>query len=159
MPRLQKKSDVTSLIDIILTAKEESPLTEIAVIGRPSWVTIADGLKEKLFQADVYIPSVSISIWKTLTAKTSLPTTKRIFRHPPLKSYPVYAASRLRCCKLLPPLQAYAPEDYSMTPADSHPQLQVDVDLSRMPSGGYLNPICYMIRFAPFQYIEKIRIE
>lgn len=154
-----KKSDVTSLIDIILTAKEESPLTEIAVIGRPSWVTIADGLKEKLFQADVYIPSRFYFDMENADSKNFLADYKRIFRHPPLKSYPVYAASGYDVANYFLPLQAYAPEDYSMTPQTATPQLQVDVDLSRMPSGGYLNPICYMIRFAPFQYIEKIRIE
>ncbi len=71
-----KKSDVTSLIDIILTAKEESPLTEIAVIGRPSWVTIADGLRKSCSKPTYIFLPVSISIWKTLTAKTSLPTTR-----------------------------------------------------------------------------------
>ncbi len=75
MPRLQK-SDVTSLIDIILTAKEESPLTEIAVIGRPSWVTIADGLKGKA------VPSRRIYSFRfyfdmeNADSKTSLPTTR-----------------------------------------------------------------------------------
>lgn len=154
-----KKNDVTTLIDLILSAKEESPLTEIAVVGRPSWITLADGLKEKLFQADVYIPSRFYFDMENADSKSFLADYKRIFRHPPLKSYPVYAASGYDVANYFLPLQAFTPEDYTLTPHSVSPQLQVDVALAKVPSGGYLNPVCYMVRFAPFQYIEKIKIE
>lgn len=155
-----KKADINVLLDILQSVKEESPLTEIAVMGRPNWVTFADGLKEKFCYNDVYIPSRFYFDMGNNDSKAFLSTYKEIFRHPPLKSFPVYAAMGYDVANYFLPLQAYSPDDLSAKPILSTPQLQVDVDLDKVSeTGGYLNPVCYVIRFTPSQYVDKIKIQ
>lgn len=155
-----KKTDVTTLIDILQNVKEESPLTEISVVGRPNWITFSDGMKEKLCQNDVYIPSRFYFDMGNSDSKAFLAAYRYIFRHPPLKSFPVYAVMGYDVGNFFLPLQAYSPEDYSVIPSTSTPQLQVDIDLKKQgENGGYLNSTCYLIRYTPAQYVDKIKIE
>lgn len=155
-----KKGNVSSLLDIVASAKQESPLTEICVVGRPSWITLVDALKGKMHAADVYIPSRFYFDMDNADSKEFIADYKRIFRHPPLKSFPVYSAMGYDVANYFLPLQATAPGRYDATHSPEHPQLQLDIALRRAGTdGGWLNPVCYMIHYAPMQYVDKIKID
>jgi len=78
---------------------------------------------------------------------------------PPLKSYPVYAAVGYDVADFFLPQQAFNHDNYLAVPQQATPQLQIDVELLREPSGGFLNDTGYMIRYSPLRYVEKIRID
>ncbi len=154
-----KKSAVARVLDILTHAREEAPGVELAVVGRPGWITFADALKDKMYLLDVYIPSRFYLDMDAMDSKDFLKDYARVFRHPPLKSYPVYAAVGYDVADFFLPQQAFNHDNYLAVPQQATPQLQIDVELLREPSGGFLNDTGYMIRYSPLRYVEKIRID
>lgn len=154
-----KRATVSKVLDTLIKTKEESPATEMAVVGRPGWITFADALKDKMFQLDVYIPSRFYFDMEAMPSKDFLKDYARIFRHPPLKSYPVYAAVGYDIADFFLPQQAYNYSDYLMVPNQATPQLQIDVNLMREPAGGFLNQSAYMVRYSPLRFVEKIKMD
>ena len=155
-----KKSEVNALLDVVYEARQNSPLTEIAVVGRPSWITFADALKDNFHRNEVHIPSRFYFDMENADSKEFLSDYNRIFRHPPLKSYPVYAAVGYDVANWFLPLQAIGNGDLTSVPNNtSSPQLQIDFGLRRIDGGGFVNPVCYMVRYTPWQTVEKIKID
>ncbi len=153
-----KKSDVERLLDLVIHAKQESPLAEICIVGRPNWVTFVDALKGKMHTADVYIPSRFYLNMDDADTKTFISDYKKVFNHPPLKSYPVYSAMGFDVANYFLPLQATMPGQYESHFSPEYSQLQLDIAL-RKAGAGYINPVCYIIHYSPLLYVDKIKIE
>lgn len=154
-----KRNEVSSILDIINNAKSESPFTEIAVIGKPSWLTLTNTLKDKMFTADVYIPSRFYFDTDAPESKEFIADYKTLFSHPPLKSYPVYAAVGYDVANCFIS-SAKQNKELISTPAPKYPFLQYGFDIKPAGgNGGYINPVSFMIHLTPYQTIEKITIE
>ncbi len=155
-----KKADVIDLLEHLDKVRQESPNIEMSVVGRPNWITLADGMKEIFFRNDVYIPSRFYFDTNEPDSKKFLAAFKTLFNHPPLKSFPVYAAIGFDIANYFLPLQAYDSNDFLKKPVTAFPQLQVGVNLKKISlNGGYVNPVCYFLHYSPVEYVDKIRID
>lgn len=154
-----KKAEVSNLVTSVIAAQENNPMVEIKVIGRPNWIVFDESLGEKFHKADVNIPSRFYFDKESSDGKMFISRFKEIFDRTPVKSFPVYAAMGYDAA-------SYFVKEMALTGGDinkfsgSDNTLQIPVRLKR-PSNwtGLLNPAVYMVRFTPYDTIEKNVVE
>lgn len=152
-----KKNEVGKVLDLIISAREESPLADIAIVGRPNWVMYEDSYKEKYSQNDVHIPSRFYLDLDSEESKTFISDYKQIFEKGPMKSYPLYAGVGYDvACYFLPELLKNGGDISLSRPSDN--LLLNNMDLERLSNwSGYFNAASYIVRYTPYGTIEKIK--
>lgn len=154
-----RKNDVTQILDLILSGKEQAPLADIAVVGRPNWITYEDGLKEKFHKANVYIPSRFFLDLESGKAKNFISDYKKIFEKGPMKSYPLYAGVGYDVANYFLPEMVNNKGDINAA-IPSEELLQCNINLKRVSNwSGMYNSACYLVRFTPFETIETILLK
>lgn len=154
-----KKADVTELLSSVVSAIEANPMVEIKVVGRPNWILYDEALSQKLHQADVMVPSRFYFDKDSDEGKRFIAGYRNLFDRTPVKSFPVYAAMGYDAASyFIPQLAATGGDINRFTTSDD--TLQIPFRLRR-PSNwtGLMNPAVYMVRFTPFDTIEKIVVE
>lgn len=152
----QKKDEVLQIVDAVIKGKEEAPLSDITLMGRPSWITMAESQKEKFADADVHIPSRFYFDSDSERAKKFNDAYASMFGHDPVRSYPMFAVTGYDVANYFIPGFASNGGDpnQGMPPAET---LQTDIKLQRVSNwGGFLNPTCYMLHFIPGIGIDPI---
>lgn len=154
-----KKEEVGRVLDAVEKIKEQAPFAEVAVLGRPAWVTLTQTLKDKFDMQDVYVPSRFYFDAESTEGKRFVADYTAQYGHGPLRSFPVYSVSGYDIASWLIPTLIENGGDFNVaTPRKS--LLQNDIDIKRVSNwGGFLNENVYMIRFNPYGLVEKIVID
>lgn len=150
-----KKQEVADMLKIISDKKNENPLAEILVLGRPNWVVFDESLSEPLHELNVMIPSRFYFDKDSDAGKRFLMYYKSLFDRQPVRSIPLYAGMGYDTATyFLSQMANTGGELNAFKPTDGG--VQSDFDLVRQSNwGGMLNPVVYMLRFTPYDTIEK----
>lgn len=149
------KEDVVKMLDAIETLKENNPGADIKVLGRPNWITMADGLADKFTRCDVYFPSRFYFDHTGPDGKDFIAKYSAQYGHGPIRSYPTYAVSGYDIMNYFVTELVENDGDFNVTVPEGD-ALQTPISLRRVGNwGGFFNPSVYMIRYAPYGSVEK----
>lgn len=152
------RDEVSALLKAVADLKEAYPLATVKVLGRPSWITLADGMKEAFANADVYFPSRFFFDHNGEEGKKFIAEYSGSFGHGPIRSYPTYAAAGYDIMNYFIEGLASNAGDFNAAVPEGR-ELQTPISLQRMGNwGGFFNPSAYIIRYTPFGEVEKILI-
>ncbi len=152
------KDDIQRMLTAIEYLKENNPFTEIKVMGRPSWITLAEGMRERFHKADVYFPSRFYFDHTGGQGKDFIATYSSAYGHSPIRSFPTYAVAGYDIANYFIPSIASNDGDFNASVPEGH-EIQTPINLERVGNwGGFFNPSAYIIRFSPYGDIEKILI-
>lgn len=156
-----KKEEVAEFMNVAVTLKEESPFSDITVVGRPNWVTLTENLGDKFAEGEVIIPSrlwydSESEGWKRFSAEFN-----EMFGSTPVKSFPNFAASGYDIARYFIGATAENGGDYNKGfRGGSRELLQTDINLDRTNNwGGFLNSVAYLIQYRPGGYVDKIIVK
>lgn len=151
-----RKEEAVEILSAVEGVALRSPLSRIAVVGRPNWITFAESMKEKLYENDVYIPSRFYYDPEQTESRIFTSHYNSMFGQNPLKSFPMFAVTGYDVARTFVPGVIFNGGDLNkgLPVADT---LQTDVELRRVSNwGGFVNPVVYMLHYAPYQETEKI---
>ncbi|MDE5872158.1 MAG: LysM peptidoglycan-binding domain-containing protein [Muribaculaceae bacterium] len=152
------REDIQTMLTAIEYLKENNPFVEIKVMGRPSWITVAEGLKERFHKADVYFPSRFFFDHTAGAGKEFIAAYSSDYGHGPIRSFPTYAVAGYDIASFFIPGIASNDGDFNMAVPEGH-EIQTPINLERVGNwGGFFNPSAYIIRYSPYGHIEKILI-
>ncbi|MDE6291137.1 MAG: LysM peptidoglycan-binding domain-containing protein [Muribaculaceae bacterium] len=150
------KEEIQRMLTAIEYLKENNPFTEIKVMGRPSWITVAEGLRERFHKSDVYFPSRFYFDHTAGAGKDFIGFYTSAFGHSPIRSFPTYAVAGYDIANFFIPGIASNDGDFNASVPDGS-EIQTPINLERVGNwGGFFNPSAYIIRFSPYGDIEKI---
>lgn len=150
-----KKADVVEFLDAVNDAKTKTPEAEVTVIGRPNWIVYDEALSEKFHNADVQIPArFYMSKSERNNSEFSL-HYRQLFNAAVPNTFPVY--SGIGYDTVLYFLQGLSDSKGDIN-AMGRPDgmVQSEFELER-PSNwsGIMNRAVFMVRFTPYDSIEK----
>lgn len=150
-----KKNAVSDFLDAVNEAMVKTPLATVSVIGRPNWIVYDKALSSKLHNANVQIPArfyVNDNERNTQEFKVAY---RQMFDGTVPNTFPVYAIVGYDTTTYLINGLVKTGGDINKL-APSSDTLQTPIVLSR-PSNwsGLLNTAVYMVRFTPYDTIEK----
>lgn len=150
-----KKADVVEFLDAVNDAKTKTPEAEVTVIGRPNWIVYDEALAEKFHNADVEIPArFYMSKNERNNSEFSL-RYRQMFNAPVPNTFPVYSGIGYDTALYF--LQGLNSSKGDIN-AMGHPagMVQSEFELER-PSNwsGIMNRAVFMVRFTPYDSIEK----
>ena len=153
-----RREDVKNLLEKVSVFKERNPMAEIKVIGRPSWITFSDHLKDLFGLTYVLMPTRFYFDADDIASRNFIDGYKDMFGHTPIKSYPVYSATSYDILSYFVPNIAAANGDFNRK-FTYEPTLQSVIDLKRVSNwGGIVNPGAYIVEFTPFGMTRKITL-
>lgn len=152
------RDDIQTMLTAIEYLKENNPFAEIKVMGRPNWITVAEGMKERFHKADVYFPSRFFFDHTSGPGKEFIASYSSAYGHGPIRSFPTYAVAGYDITNFFIPGIALNDGDFNASVPEGH-EIQTPINLERVGNwGGFFNPSAYIIRFSPYGDIEKILI-
>lgn len=154
-----KKNEIEKILKDVAEIRENLPLADIAVLGRPNWVMFDDSLSEEMHKVNTYIPSrfyIDPSSDKTTAFNNSY---KNLFNRQPAKSVPLYAAVGYDASTYFITAMADSSNDVNLI-KPSKGTVQSEFNLKRVSNwGGFINPPVYFVNFTSFDTIDKIVID
>ena len=150
-----KKQGVSEVLDAVVRLKEQMPLAEISMLGRPNLIVYEDNMESQFKKASLSIPSRFYIDKDSREYKEFTQRYKLLFNGNPVKSMPLYAAVGYdTSCYFLPAL-ADANGDINRLSV-SKGTVQSDYNLVRTSNwSGFLNPPVYLIDYTTFGTVEK----
>lgn len=150
-----RKSEVEQLLGNVASVKEQRPLADIDMLGRPNLIVYEDALAGEFGKAGALIPSRFYIDKDSSEYNDFLSRYKSLFVRNPVKSLPLFAASGFDNAMYFLRGLAEADGDINNLKASSG-TIQSDFDLSRVSNwGGFVNPPVFLIRYTPYGTIEK----
>ncbi len=157
MPTAQ--SEVERVLDAVATARQNSPVAEVAVIGRPNWITLTESLGEKMHDADVYIPSRFYFDDSSNEGRSFTSDFTALYGYAPVKSYPLYAAVGFDLANYFVPGVAVTEGDFNRGVPDAD-SVQTAMRMERVNNwSGFYNPVTYLVRLTPYGSTDKIIVK
>lgn len=154
-----KKTEVQKLLQDVNTIKESAPFADYLVLGRPNWIVFDSSLSEDLHRVNTYIPSRFYFDGDSESARQFSAAYKSLFNRNPVKSLPLYAGVGYDNATYFIPNMAENGCDINALTSSIN-TIQSEFDLKRVSNwGGFINPPVYLVRFTPFDTIDKIVIE
>lgn len=154
-----KKPEVQKLLTQVSELRETNPLSDIALVGRPNWIVFDESLSENLHKADAMIPSRFYYDKDSQESRKFMMYYKSVFDMTPVKSFPSYAAMGYDSAMYFIPSIAKTGGDLNAF-QPSEDTVQSDFDLERMSNwSGLMNPVVYLVRFTPYDTVDKIKIK
>lgn len=152
------RDDVSALLNAVVAMKEANPLASVKVIGRLSWITLADDMKELFGKAEVYFPSRFFFNHTGADERKFISDYSASFGHGPIRAFPTYAVAGYDIMNFLVNSLASNSGDFNVSVAGGR-ELQSPLNLERVGNwGGFFNPSSYMIHYPPYGDVEKILI-
>ncbi len=152
------KEEVQTMLAAIAHLKENNPFVEIKVMGRPSWITFGESMKEQFHKADVYFPSRFFFDHTAGPGKEFVSVYSAAYGHGPIRSFPTYAVTGYDIASYFIPGIASNDGDFNAAMPEGN-EIQTPINLERVGNwSGFFNPSAYMIRYSPYGEIEKILI-
>lgn len=149
------KDEVQKLLEAVEALKENNPGADVKMIGRPSWITLADALADKFTRCDVYFPSRFYFDHSGDSGKDFIAKYSAQYGHGPIRSYPTYAVAGYDIMNYFATGLEINDGDFNLSVPDGN-ELQTPISLRRVGNwGGFFNPSVYMIRYAPYGSVEK----
>lgn len=155
-----KKDDVIELLNAVKEAKINNVGADITVIGRPGWVIFDEpAVEEKFYDCNVMIPSRFYYDKNSTDARKFELYYKSLFDRLPSKSFPMYAVMGYDTASYFIKEMIDANRDINML-GESNIGVQNDFSFYR-PSNwsGLINKLVYLVRFTPYNTIEKIKVK
>ena len=152
------RDDVSAMLTAVASLAESHPLARMKVMGRPSWITLADALKDQFAATEVHFPSRFFFDPSGKAGKDFIADYSAEYGHGPIRSYPTYAAAGYDIMSYFIPGLASNNGDFNMPLSDGK-ELQTPISLERVGNwGGFFNPSAYIIRYTNYGDVEKILI-
>ena len=149
------KEDVKAILDKTAALRERYPLADIRVIGRPSWITMVEGMRHTFDDNRVILPSRFYFDADDSASRRFIDGYRTLFGHTPMKSYPVYSATAYDILSYFLPNISSTHGDFNAS-FSNYPTLQTPISLDRVNNwGGLVNPDVYLVEFQPFGSIKK----
>lgn len=154
-----RKQDITNLMQTVRNLREENPGADIVLIGRPNWAIYDESLKTQFHETDVTIPARFFYDRNSSEAKAFQLNYNYLYQMQPLKAYPVYAVLGFDAANyFISGLYSAGGDINALKPSSNG--VQSDFSLTRPANwSGMLNPTVYLVRFTPYETIEKTRID
>lgn len=150
------KDDVKSMLDKTILLRERYPLADIRVIGRPSWITMAESMRHAFDDNHVILPSRFYFDADDSASRRFIDGFRILYGHTPMKSYPVYSATAYDIFTYFLPNISSTGGDFNADFED-YPTLQTPISLERVNNwGGMVNPSVCVVEFQPFGGVKKI---
>lgn len=150
------KDDVKALLEKTDRLRENYPLADIRVVGRPSWITMADSQRQAFENNQVLMPTRFYFNSEDSQSRRFIDSYKELYGHTPMKSYPVYSATGFDIISYFLPNMSMTDGDFNAEFRD-RPTLQSPISLERVNNwGGVVNPCVYIVEFRPFGGVKKI---
>lgn len=153
------KNDINRLLTLIGEKKLQYPLAEISVFGRANWIVYADALSDKFFDADVYFPSRFYFESDSRRGKDFRSKFTELYSHNPVKSFPMFSVAGYDEANYFIDALRKNGGNWNRTTIGGTTPLQAEIRLQPVEGGGFVNPICYVVRFAPFKMIDKMPLK
>lgn len=149
------KEEVSKMLDAIETLKDNNPGADIKVLGRPNWITMAEGMADKFSRCDVYFPSRFYFDHSGESGKEFIAKYSAQYGHGPIRSFPTYAVAGYDIMNYFASGLEANDGDFNKSAPEGR-ELQTPISLRRVGNwGGFFNPSVYMIRYAPYGSVEK----
>lgn len=155
----QKKEEIHELLGVISHLKESNPMAGINVIGRASWIMHTDQFRDRFNDGTVLVPARCWIDLENGDGKEFADKFEAQYGQEPVKSFPNYAAEGYDIARYFIDTTAKNGGDLNkIVDVDSN-GLQTDFRLKRLSNwSGFLNPVSYIIRFSPYNTVDKTRI-
>lgn len=152
-----KKEDVSELLNAIIEVKSKSPLLDITVLGRPSWIVYDESsFEDKYHKANVLIPSRFYFDKESRQSRQFVNHYKSLFDKTPTKSFPMYACVGYDASSYFVEGLLNNGRDINML-VPSKAGTQNEFELKRPGNWtGIMNPVVYLVRYTPYDTIDKI---
>lgn len=155
-----KKDEVQVVLNAVKAAKADNMMADVTVIGRPGWVVFDDAsMEEKFHDCNVMIPSRFYYDKNSTDARKFEIYYKSLFDRQPAKSFPMYAVMGYDTATYF--INGLIEADHDINSiVESKEGVQSDFSLQR-PSNwsGMVNTLVYLVRFTPYNTIEKIKVK
>ena len=155
-----KKDEVQVVLNAVKAAKADNMMADVTVIGRPGWVVFDDSsMEEKFHDCNVMIPSRFYYDKNSTDARKFEIYYKSLFDRQPAKSFPMYAVMGYDTATYF--INGLIEADHDINSiVESKEGVQSDFSLQR-PSNwsGMVNTLVYLVRFTPYNTIEKIKVK
>lgn len=154
-----KRNEVKDFLTTVEEACNNEPLAKVAVIGRPNWILYDESLEKELAENNVMIPS-RFYLPKDAESTTNFNVEYRqLFDRTPQKTFPVYAAVGYDAANYFINSLGKSRGDINAL-TDSEGGVQSDYSLSRPNNWiGMVNKLVYIVRFTPFDRVDKIKVK
>lgn len=144
---------VTEILPIVKEVLAENTGSSVKVLGRPNWVSFPN-MSSMIENVETYIPVRCYFEPTDAASKLFIKNYKDAFGHPPIKSYPVYAAMGYDVAKyfipnLLDDIRGKA------SSWDKSNLVQSYFHLNKNDWGGYVNEGNFVLHFLPWGVVEK----
>lgn len=150
-----KKDDIEGLLSRVEEIRKEYPLADIVTVGRPNWIVYEESLKQDLHNANTVIPSRFYYDTDSSLTNQLLKNYNSLFDGQPTKSYPMYAALGFDTMLYFLPEYARTKGDLNLFVSSDNGS-QNSFELVRPNNWtGFYNDQVYLIRFTPYNTIEK----
>lgn len=150
------REEIQTMLTAIEYLKENNPFVEMKVLGRPSWITVAEGLRDKFHKSDVYFPSRFFFDHTSPQGKEFIASYSSAYGHGPIRSFPTYAVAGYDIASFFIPGLAANDGDFNASMPEGD-EIQTPINIERVGNwGGFFNPSAYIIRYTPYGDIEKI---
>lgn len=155
----QKKDEVGQILEVVNYVKEKSPMADIAIVGRPNWITFTDIFRGKFNDAEILVPARCWFDPESREGKQLLDKYEEMFGGEPTKSFPNFTVSGYDTAKYFINTTMKNGGDYNRPVYSNISGLQTDFNLKRVSNwGGFVNSITYLLKFRPSGYVEKISL-
>lgn len=150
-----KKSEVTQVLEKVASLKEQMPLADISMLGRPNLIVYEGGMEPLFQKASLSIPSRFYIEKESYASREFNQRYKSLFNANPVKSLPLYAAVGYdTSCYFIPALAESQGDINKLKPSSK--TVQSDFDLYRTSNwSGFLNPPVYVIDYTPVGVVQK----
>ncbi len=153
------KNDINRLLTLIAEKKQQFPLADISVFGRANWIVYADALSDKFFDADVYFPSRFYFETDSRRGKEFRSKFNDLYGHAPVKSFPMFSVAGYDEGRYFLDALRVNGGNWNRAAVGVGTPLQAEIRLQPVEDGGFVNPVCYVVRFAPFKMIDKMPLK
>lgn len=154
-----KKNEVKDFLETVNEAGNRVPLARVAVVGRPNWILYEESLGELLGNNNVMIPSRFYLPKDGPESSRFTVEYRQLFEKNFQKTFPVYAAVGYDSAN-------YFINSFGESGGDINSLglfgngIQSDYSLERLSNwSGLLNKLVYIVKFSPFDNIEKIKVK
>ena len=154
-----KKGEVSKFLAAIKKLREENPLVDITVLGRPNWIVYDESLAEPMHAVETLIPSRFYMNPESMDSKRFSIEYKALFDREPAKSFPVYSALGYDTAKYFIKSFGDTKGDFNAFSRSSE-SVQSDFEMRRQNNWtGIVNPLVYVVKFTPYDTVERIIVE
>lgn len=157
-PSTGNAKEIKEIMSELTLLASEFPLSGFNVVGRPTWVALND-FNSMIANMEVYIPAKCYFYPGSAAAKKFITEYNERYSHPPIKSYPVYAAMGYDVASYFLPilLDGKASDNYDSIPAAE--MLQIYFDMGKASDyAGFHNQGTYLLHFEPWGTLKKEKI-